>query len=147
MVQQSFRKLWSRSNSSPNTYRGSFDKSATSDDSGPLPLLLDTHLPLHLQLEKRCYYDFSNYDNSSCSSHLQKWLLVGSLFYWRCFPSFRHIHVLMQSPEQYCPGPQSHSCIRQQCWSQSFCICEKHVSVCVISTECLHFLYPNTWFW
>ena len=110
-VQQSFRKLWSRSNSSPNIYRGPFNKSVTSDDWGPLPLLPDIQLPLHLQLEKRRYCDFSNYDNISCSSHIQKHLLVWSPFYWRCFLSSRHIHVLTQSLKQHYHGPQSHSCM------------------------------------
>lgn len=75
----------------------------------------------------------SNYDSISSSSHIQKWSLVWSPFHWRCLLSSRRIHVLTQSLEQYCHGPRSHSCIGQQCWPQSFCICKKHVSVCAIS--------------
>lgn len=156
----SFRKLRSRSNSSPNTYRSPVNKSATLANSGLLPLLPDIHLPLHLQLEQRHYYDFRNDDDISCSSHIQQWLLACSLFYWRCFLLSRHTPVLMHSLEPYCHGSPSHPCIRQQCWPQSFCRCAKRLHLFYLNwrwrevdlkkkkrKEYLHIPHPNTWFW
>lgn len=75
--QQSFRKPQSRSSSSPHTQSSIQQITHCRWFRSIAPLLPNIHLPLHLQ--KRCYCNFSNYCNISCSSGIQKWLLVWSL--------------------------------------------------------------------
>lgn len=107
-VQQSFRSLQSRSSSS-DTHRGR-SKSATSNDAGPSPVTMSVSAwhssPLHPQLEKSRYPTRAIMATLAALLHSEVMACrISILLNMFSFTQTRHIHVFVQSLEQYCLEP------------------------------------------